>query len=125
MYNFDYTTNNDANINCNTNTSTNTNTNSLNDILNNIPFDEVSEALANYNNSVANNSFSNCELFNVLQCFSGPFFNLILLLIFLYWWNTQSIYCFLMNQNCQLTNGVGNLLEECLDRCCNGRSSRR
>ena len=89
----------------------------LDSIINGLPLDDLADALlSNANNP--NNQFTYCDFFNILLCYGSQFINLIYVILFLYWWSNQSIYCFLMNQNCQLTNGLSDALQECMDNCC-------
>ena len=115
MNNYDYY---DFDSNCNSNSNINSNSvSNLDSIINSLPLDELAEnVLCNDNNP--NNLFNSCDFFNILLCYGSQFINLIYVILFLYWWSNQSIYCFLMNQNCQLTNGINNMLQECLENCC-------
>ena len=115
MNNYDYY---DFDSNCNSNSNINSNSvSNLDSIINSLPLDELAETvLCNANNP--NNQFTYCDFFNILLCYGSQFINLIYVLLFLYWWSNQSIYCFLMNQNRQLTNGINNMLQECLENCC-------
>ena len=68
----------------------------LDSIINGLPLDDLADALlSNANNP--NNQFTYCDFFNILLCYGSQFINLIYVILFLYWWSNQSIYCFLMN----------------------------
>lgn len=107
---------NNANT-ANTATASNFGTNNLDNIIENLNLDNLTDALTNNLNN-PNNCFNYCDFFNILLCYGSQFINLIYVILFLYWWSNQSIYCFLMNQNCQLTNGINDVLQQCLDNCC-------
>lgn len=73
------------------------------------------EAINSINPNNPNNQFGYCDFFNMLLCYGGQFINLLYLILFLYWWSNQSIYCFLMNQNCQMTGCMNSLLSQCCE----------
>ena len=50
------------------------------------------------------------------------FMKLVLFLIFLYAWNNQMTNCYFMNSNCQLTNAISDLLNQCLENNCSGKN---
>lgn len=101
----------------------------LNEIINNLDEDTLNNFCSNYCNGTdsatdaanyINNNVGVCEVFSILQCFSSQFFNLIFILLFLYWWSNQNATCNLMNTNCQLVNTVSDLLDQCMEcNCCN------
>lgn len=97
----------------------------LNDILRGLNDDELGELCENYcdNNSdtEGTNEFLACQLLNLLQCYGQRFMNLVLFLIFLYAWNNQMTNSYFMNSNCQLTNTISDLLEECMENNCNSK----
>ena len=70
----------------------------------------------NYSNSntEAANEISACQIIKLLQCYGMQFMKLVLFLIFLYAWNNQMTNCYFMNSNCQLTNAISDLLNQCL-----------
>lgn len=90
---------------------------SLNEIIDSLNEDELSELCSNYcnndNATNAMNEFLTCELLNMIRCFGGQFMNLIILLIFIYWWNNQITNNYLMNSNCQLTGAISDLCQQC------------
>ena len=101
-------------------------TDTLNEIINNLDEDDLRELCSSYcedtNDVNGTNEFLACQLLNLLQCYGSQFVRLILLLIFLYAWNNQMTNNYLMNSNCQLTNAVSDLLQECFEcNCCNKR----
>lgn len=98
----------------------------LNDIINNLDEDDLRELCSSYcddtndeNNTNAVNEFFACQLLNLLQCYGSQFVKLILLLIFIYSWNNQMTNNYLMNSNCQLTNAISDLLQDCMENNCN------
>lgn len=107
--------------------STSETTTTLSEIINNLDEDELRELCSSYcdNTNDVNavndtNEFLACQLLNLLQCYGSQFVRLILLIIFLYAWNNQMTNNYLMNSNCQLTNAVSDLLQECFEcNCCN------
>lgn len=98
----------------------------LSDIINNLDEDELREICSNYyddtNDVNATNEFLACQLLNLLQCYGSQFVRLILLLIFLYAWNNQLTNNYLMTSNCQLTNAIADLLQDCMDNNCRCKS---
>lgn len=100
-------------------------TSNLNDILNDLNDGELEELCENYcgsnSDTEGTNEFLACQLLNLLQCYGQRFMNLVLFLIFLYAWNNQMTNCYFMNSNCQLTNAISDLLEDCLDKNCNNK----
>ena len=109
--------------------STCTSTANLNDILNNlnlsdVNLDDLQDFCENYSNSntEAPNEFLACQLLNLLQCYGMQFMKLVLFLIFLYAWNNQMTNCYFMNSNCQLTNAISDLLNQCLENNCSGKN---
>ena len=106
--------------------STSETTNTLSEIINSLDEDDLRELCSSYcddtNDNNAVNEFFLCKLLNLLQCYGSQFVRLILLIIFLYAWNNQMTSNYLMDSNCQLTNAVSNLLQECFEgNCCNKR----
>ena len=100
-------------------------TDTLNEIINNLDEDDLRELCSSYcedtNDVNGTNEFLACRLLNLLQCYGSQFVRLILLLIFLYAWNNQMTNNYLMNSNCQLTNAISDLLQECMVNNCNSR----
>ena len=103
-------------------------TDTLNEIINNLDEDDLRELCSSYcddtndvNDVNETNEFLACQLLNLLQCYGSQFVRLILLLIFLYAWNNQMTNNYLMNSNCQLTNAISDLLQECMENNCNSR----
>ena len=102
-------------------------TSNLNDIINSLDEDELNELCSSYcntddSNTDAINEFYFCQLMNILQCYGSQFMNLIIILIFIYWWNNQTTNNYLMNSNCQSTNAISDLLEDCFEcNCCNNK----
>lgn len=98
----------------------------LSDIINNLDEDELREICSNYyddeNDVNATNEFLACQLLNLLQCYGSQFVRLILLLIFLYAWNNQMTNNYLINSNCQLTNAITDLLQDCMENNCKCKS---
>ena len=106
--------------------STSETTTTLSEIINSLDEDGLRELCSSYcddtNDNNAVNEFFSCQLLNLLQCYGSQFVRLILLIIFLYAWNNQMTNNYLMNSNCQLTNAVSDLLQECFECiCCNKR----
>ena len=101
-------------------------TSNLNDILNDLNDGELEELCENYCGSNSNtertNEFLACQLLNLLQCYGMQFMKLVLFLIFLYAWNNQMTNCYFMNSNCQLTNAISDLLNQCLENNCSGKN---
>ena len=97
-------------------------TDTLNEIINNLDEDDLREFCSSYcedtNDVNGTNEFLACQLLNLLQCYGSQFVRLILLLIFLYAWNNQMTNNYLMNSNCQLTNAISDLLQECMENNC-------
>ena len=100
-------------------------TDTLNEIINNLDEDELRELCSSYcddtndvNDVNETNEFLACQLLNLLQCYGSQFVRLILLLIFLYSWNNQMTNNYLMNSNCQLTNAISDLLQDCMENNC-------
>ena len=95
----------------------------LSDIINNLDEEELRELCSNYCDDTSDvnetNEFFACQLLNLLQCYGCQFMKLILLLIFLYSWNNQMTNNYLMNSNCQLTNAISDLLQDCMENNCN------
>ena len=95
----------------------------LNDIINNLDEDDLREICSSYCDDTsdvnATNEFFACQLLNLLQCYGCQFMKLILLLIFIYSWNNQMTNNYLMNSNCQLTNAISDLLQDCMENNCN------
>lgn len=104
-------------------------TDTLNDIINNLDEDQLKELCSSYcddtSDTDAANEFYTCQLLNLLQCYGCQFMRLILLLIFLYAWNNQMANNYLMNSNCQLTNCINDLLQNCMDNNCNSNSNSK
>ena len=106
--------------------STSETTTTLSEIINSLDEDGLRELCSSYcddtNDNNAVNEFFSCQLLNLLQYYGSQFVSLILLIIFLYAWNNQMTNNYLMNSNCQLTNAVSDLLQECFEcNCCNKR----
>ena len=119
-----------------------TSTANLNDIINNLDQEQLQELCSSYYNNTNGTSttsataavnddndyisnFYACELLNLIQCYGCQFVRLILLLIFLYAWNNQMTNSYLMNSNCQLTDAISDLLQDCIDNNCNSCNNSR
>ena len=105
--------------------STSETTATLSEIINNLDEDDLRELCSSYcddtndeNNTNAVNEFFACQLLNLLQCYGSQFVRLILLIIFLYAWNNQMTNNYLMISNCQLTNAISDLLQDCMENNC-------
>lgn len=105
--------------------STSGTTATLNDIINNLDADDLKELCSSYCDDTSDvneqNEFYTCQLFNLLQCYGCQFMKLILLLIFLYAWNNQATNNYLMTSNCQLTNAISDMLQDCMENNCNSK----
>lgn len=99
----------------------------LDDIIRNLDEDDLSDVCSNFCNdrntenvSDVDDTFYYCELLNLFQCFTSRYMNLIFIVLFMYWWNNQAMNCYLTNSNCQLTNALSDLLQQCFEcNCCN------
>ena len=99
---------------CCNNCSNATINDSLNDINNNL--NNITDNLAN-NLCLADNAYG-----NGLKSVTGVAYQyqcLVVLLILLYWWATQSTASYFMNTNSQLICNMSCLFEKVLDNCCN------
>lgn len=100
-------------------------TSTLEDLINNLDDSDLNELCSKYCNSDNvesdfDSEYYACQLLSLLECYGAQFMKLILIILFLYWWNNQSMNCYLMNTNCQLSNTVSDLLEDCFEcNCCN------
>ena len=96
---------------------------SLDDIIRNLDEDDLNEYCCNNTSDTGNvsdvdDTFYYCELLNLFQCYTSQYMNLIFIVLFMYWWNNQAMNSYLMNTNCQLTNSVSDLLQDCMENNC-------